>query len=333
MYVVSQAQTSAGHVTREAVTMRMLLQNVCSAQPGPFSANTAHCRFCGARLQDDFKSAATDTKARLQGQEEQGVLQQMNEPHKALVPQSTPVLQDRCHTWHVEPVSASDVQLEQMVEKMVKWKEEATNDHKSAAFTVFCGQTLSSRQNETKEWRDDEVPSSAGQVFPLSPGSRGVALTDLEDVVDGGGQRLACGGYVCLRFATFLGRDRTLKDLCVSAPRSGLPFSPDLWSAGGEPRPSASGGSSLAREAISSLVCSCRVAPTQWEMARVQDAQFLCLVKKVASGVQDSRPVSLPSLHLKTFLGSGDQVFTQGTATQRGEGHKQLLKEPCKGLG
>lgn len=51
-----------------------------------------------------------------------------------------------------------------------------TNDHKSAAFTVFCGPTLSSGQNETKEWRDDEVPSSAGQVFPLSPGSRGVHL-------------------------------------------------------------------------------------------------------------------------------------------------------------
>ena len=34
--------------------------------------------------------------------------------------QSTPVLQDRCHTWHVEPVSASDVQLEQMVENMVQ---------------------------------------------------------------------------------------------------------------------------------------------------------------------------------------------------------------------
>lgn len=51
-----------------------------------------------------------------------------------------------------------------------------TNDHKSAAFTVFRGPTLSSGQNETKEWRDDEVPSSAGQVFPLSPGSRGVHL-------------------------------------------------------------------------------------------------------------------------------------------------------------
>lgn len=53
---------------------------------------------------------------------------------------------------------------------------QATNDHKSAAFTVFCGPTLSSRQNETKDWRDDEVPSSAGQVFPRSQGSRGVHL-------------------------------------------------------------------------------------------------------------------------------------------------------------
>lgn len=52
----------------------------------------------------------------------------------------------------------------------------ATNDHKSAAFTVFCGPTLSSRQIETKGWWDDEVPSSAGQVFPPSPGSRGVHL-------------------------------------------------------------------------------------------------------------------------------------------------------------
>lgn len=52
----------------------------------------------------------------------------------------------------------------------------ATNDHKSAAFTVFCGPTLSSLQNETKEWRDDEVPSSAGQVFPQSPGSWGLHL-------------------------------------------------------------------------------------------------------------------------------------------------------------
>ena len=51
-----------------------------------------------------------------------------------------------------------------------------TNDHKSAAFTVFCGSTLSSQQKETKERRDDEVPSIAGQVFPLSPGSCGVHL-------------------------------------------------------------------------------------------------------------------------------------------------------------
>lgn len=34
----------------------------------------------------------------------------------------------------------------------------------------------------------------------------------------------------------------------------------------------------------------------------------------------------------QTFHSSRDQAFTQGTATQRGEGHKQHLKEPCKGL-
>lgn len=52
----------------------------------------------------------------------------------------------------------------------------ATKDHKSAAFTFLCGPTLSSQQKETKERRDDEVPSIAGQVFPLSPGSCGAHL-------------------------------------------------------------------------------------------------------------------------------------------------------------
>lgn len=53
----------------------------------------------------------------------------------------------------------------------------ATNDHKNAAFTVFfVAPTLSSQQKETKEWRDDEVSSSTGQVFPRSPGSGGVHL-------------------------------------------------------------------------------------------------------------------------------------------------------------
>lgn len=51
-----------------------------------------------------------------------------------------------------------------------------TNDWKSAACTVFWGPTLSIRQSETKERWDDEVTSGAGQVYPSSPGSRGVHL-------------------------------------------------------------------------------------------------------------------------------------------------------------
>lgn len=53
---------------------------------------------------------------------------------------------------------------------------QTTNDRKSAACTVFWGSTLSFRQSETKEQRDDEVTGGAGQVFPSSPGSRGAHL-------------------------------------------------------------------------------------------------------------------------------------------------------------
>lgn len=49
---------------------------------------------------------------------------------------------------------------------------QTTNDRKSAARTVFWGPTLSFRQSETKERRDDEVTGGAGQVLPASPGSR-----------------------------------------------------------------------------------------------------------------------------------------------------------------